>query len=389
MSYFSAVTAAVSFLLVGVLLTGCSATTTPTGTSMNDSGEMILDSSAPDATSIMKVDLCAWADQAAAQPSFPVTVSIPENGSAVSHFVSASAGVNTVEEDGETVQVSCDLLYDDTFAVSLEVELSFDPTREFTPPPATETTSDSLGAIELSGYLGYALVSEPLQLQLAESTYLDITVSDTNARYYEGEENFVTGLLPIATEMAAIWKSGEIPIVTEGVGAAAETASLDWADPSGICGAINDDLIGLILGVAPQDVVITSNSGTNVGSAGIAADSVYCTYEVPNSNATDPLYPHRLEAKLYRYDTDADAAFLFSSFESYGADCAVNETAIIWECDGGKTSTVALGGRLHPVIQTFDGAPANVDTEALHVNILSWSEAILSALAEFSPNERS
>ncbi|TFD11311.1 hypothetical protein E3T26_12875 [Cryobacterium sp. TMT1-21] len=386
MSYFSAVTAAVSFLLVGVLLTGCSATTTPTGTSMNDSGEVILDSSAPDATSIMKVDLCAWADQAAAQPSFPVTVSIPENGSAVSHFVSASAGVNTVEEDGETVQVSCDLLYDDTFAVSLEVELSFDPTREFTPPPATETTSDSLGAIELSGFLGYALLSEPLQLQLAESTYLDITVFDTDARYYEGEENFATGLLPIATEMAAIWKSGEIPVVTEGV---AETASLDWADPSGICGAINDDLVGLILGVAPQVAVVTSNSGTDVGTAGIAADSVYCTYEVPNSNATDPLYPHRLEVKLYRYDTDADAAFLFSSFQGYGGDCTVNETAIMWDCDGGTTSTATLGGRLQPIIQTFDGAPANVDTEALHANILSWSAAMLSALAEFSPNNRS
>ena len=155
--------------------------------------------------------------------------------------------------------------------------------------------------------------------------------------------NFFSGLLPVATEMAAIWKSGNIPVVAEG--ATGETALLDWSDPNGICGAINDDFVGSILGISHEAVIVTSNSGTNEGTAGIVSYNVYCTYEVPNSNGTDPLFPHRLEVTLFRYAIVADAAALYAAFKGYGADCVVNETAIMWECDGGNSSTATRGLR--------------------------------------------
>lgn len=386
MKYPSAPPAAIAFLLVGVLLTSCSAASAPTHTApahtaMNDPAESVHNSSNPDALSIAKVDLCAWAGKAAAQPSFPVTVSIPEDGSTISHFVTGSIGGNTVERSRNAVKVRCDLLTDNTSAISLRVGLSFDPARTFTPPSATEVTSESPGPIELSGYPGYALLSEPLQLRLAASTYLDITVYNNDARYSEADKNFVSALLPVAKEMAAIWKSGNIPVIT---GSTATTASLAWADPSGICGAINDERVTKILGVASQAVVVLSNSGTIVGRDGISAEKVYCTYTVPAGNGNDPLHPNQLAVTLLRYSTEAEATSLFSTVQSESGACVADEVAIVWHCDGGNTSTLAHGGRLQPDIETYGGGPANVDTSDLHANIVGWAKAILKTLAEFS-----
>jgi len=365
------------------LLAGCSPGGDPSSASIDDVTESA--SQSDSATLVRTTDVCALADSALAASEPSPTVLIPEAGlDSTWRSVTPSTGQNEISEVGETVAVSCNLLYDGTTAISLVVALSFDPDRDFSEPDPGEMQESTVGPVELSGFLGYAEPPEPLTLKLDESTYLDVTVYDEAARYQHGEDNLSGAVMPIAREIAALWAAGDIPILGDDT-AEESAASLDWADPRSICGAIDAGVLGSMLGIdsATQSLSIESTSGTDSGSNGLVADIVYCTYEA-TPYRDDPLYPHRVEVHVYRYDTPEQGAQAFSAFAGYGAACPSDGVAVMYECEGGQTTTATFAGRLMPYIQTFDGAPSSVDANALQSQVLTLGSGVLLALAEFS-----
>lgn len=292
-----------------------------------------------------------------------------------------STGQNEIIGTGEDVTVSCNLLYGDDYAIALTVTLSYDPARTFTEPEDVPELGTGPGPIELHGYRGYAEPPEPLTLKLDEATYVDIQIYNDDARYEAGEGNLWGAVVPVARELAAMWANGAVPQLG---GGPSESAVADWENPRTICEALDQSILGTILGVdETQTIAVESTSGTDGGSTGLIANIVYCTYEAePYRN--DPLYPHRVEVHLYRYDTPEAGAQAFSVLDGHGSNCPTDGVAVMYDCEGGKVTVTTLEGRLMPDIQTFDGAPANVDAAALQAQVLQLSASSLIALAEFS-----
>lgn len=367
--------------LGAIILSGCaSASPASNSPTAKSSGAAVV----TETNGIEKVDVCAWADQALAASESEPTIAVPEPGGSIKwHKVTGSTGQNESTDGAGTATVSCDLLYDNTSAISLVIALSSDPDRSFDAPEPGSAQPGVAGPVELSGFLGVAEPPAPLTLQLDDTTYLDVTVYDDDARYGSGKDNLWGAVMPVARELAAIWASGDVPKI--GNTGTAPVSALDWANSQGICGAIDVTMLGTILGLdsTAQTLSVEATSGSDSGSNGLVSDTLYCTFEAkPNRN--DPLYPHRVEVQLFRYATAADGAEAFSAFSGYGADCPTDGTAIMYKCEGGNTTTVTTSGRLMPYIQTFDGSPANVDTADLHTKVLQLGASILTSLAEFS-----
>lgn len=367
--------------LGAIILSGCaSASPVPSDSTAKSSDAAAI----AETNGIETVDVCAWADQALAASESGPTIAIPEPGGSIKwHQVTSSTGQNESTEIAGKATVSCNLLYDNTSAISVVVALSSDPDRSFDAPERGSAQPGVVGPVELSGFLGVAEPPAPLTLQLDDTTYLDITVYDDDARYGSGKDNLWGAVMPVARELAAIWASGDVPKI--GDGGAAPVSALDWANPSAICGTVDATTLGSILGLdsATQQLSFEATSGSDSGSNGLVSDTVYCTFEA-KPNRDDPSYPHRVEVQLFHYATAEDGAEAFSAFAGYGADCTSDGTAIMYKCEGGNTTTVTQSGRLMPYIQTFDGSPANVDPTDLDAKVLQLGASILTSLAKFS-----
>ncbi|WP_375384010.1 hypothetical protein [uncultured Microbacterium sp.] len=371
-----------AFVAVGaIILSGCaSASPASNGPTAKSSDAAVV----TETNGIENVDVCAWADQALAASESGPTIAIPEPGGSIKwHEVTSSTGQNESTDSPGKATVSCNLLYDNTSAISLVVALSSDPDRSFDAPEPGSAQPGVAGPVELSGFLGVAEPPAPLTLQLDDTTYLDITVYDDDARYGSGKDNLWGAVMPVARELAAIWASGDVPKVGE-VGTA-PVPTLDWVDSRAVCGTLDATMLGTILGLdsATQQLSIEATSGSDSGSNGLVSDTVYCTFEA-KPNRDDPSYPHRVEVQLFHYATAEDGAEAFSAFSGYDADCPTDGTAIMYECDGGNTTTVTRSGKLMAYIQTFDGSPANVDPADLDAKVLNLGASILSSLEAFS-----
>lgn len=373
--------AAVAVLAALATLSACSSASAPAPAESVAAGEPVAESGPIDTPEITSVDVCAWADLALASTTPKPSVLIAEGVSdPSSHPVTPSLGVSVSQQQGETTTIECDLTYDGDRALAVKVSLSSEPGREL--PDLDQATENTVrDAVTFSGLSG-VVTNDTVVIELAEDTFVDISISAVHSA--DREANMASASRPIAEQLAAIWASNTVPLLVE----EAAMQELEWAVPASICDGIDPTLIEQILGVDADvsqlsvEASSTSDSGTN----GLVSDSVNCQYSA-EPYQDDPAYPHRVEVKLFRYSTTAEGETSFAGYAGYGDGCPTDGTAVMYECDGGNTTTVTHSGRLMPYIQTFDGAPASVDAAALQALVLQLGAAVLDQLAQFAVDE--